>query len=92
MNCAACNNEIDITGKVHFRDECPKCGADLHTCKNCDFFDPSAYRQCRETGPDNVSEKERANYCDYFRPALSRQGAPDKGQDAKSQLDALFKK
>ena len=92
MQCATCNREVAAGQKVYFRDECPHCGADLHCCKNCGFYDPGASKQCREPSAELVSNKERANYCDYFRPAAGRAAGEERAVDAKKQLEALFKK
>ena len=51
------------------RDECPGCHNHLHVCRMCEFFDASVPRQCREDDADDVSEKERLNFCDYFKPS-----------------------
>ena len=68
MQCALCQREVDIGDKVYFRDECSHCSGDLHICLNCEFYDRHAAKECREPSAELVSNKERANYCDYFRP------------------------
>ena len=45
------------------------CDGDLHYCRNCRFFDPGKHNQCAETQAEWVSEKERANFRDYFEAA-----------------------
>ncbi len=79
-----------------FRAECENCGADVHVCKNCRFYDPGAYNECRETSADVVKEKERANYCEYFEPGAQAAGglseAEKKKQDLKAAAELLFKK
>lgn len=35
------------------------------------FFDPAVTRSCREDDAEEVKEKERANFCDYFKPAAN---------------------
>ncbi|RZV33671.1 MAG: hypothetical protein EX272_14450 [Chromatiales bacterium] len=74
------------------RDQCPECSADLHVCKMCVHFDKSVPRQCREDGAEDVSDKDRPNFCDWFKPS---ENAFDAGQDAEAQaaqdaLAALF--
>jgi hypothetical protein len=95
MNCSACSAEIDLGAgaRIGFRDCCDHCGADLHTCSNCDFHDPSAYNECRESSAERVSERERANRCDYFDPGGQTGGDAMrvKGK-ALGELDSLFKK
>jgi len=78
--------------KIGFRDECPHCGHDLHICLHCFFYDPTAYRQCRETVPEAVKDKERANFCEYFRPGGGGGAVDDRASAAKSKLADLFKK
>lgn len=34
----------------------------------CIYFDPHVTRQCREDDAEEVKEKARSNFCDYFRP------------------------
>ncbi len=65
--CASCKKEVTVEGKVGRRDTCPHCGSDLHSCLNCEFYDEGAYNQCRETEAERVTDKEKSNFCDYFR-------------------------
>lgn len=93
VTCFSCGAVVPILGTVGRRDECHKCGADLHVCKNCQHYDPAAYNECREPQADRVQEKERANFCDFFQPG---QGAGADANKAKDDLlsaaEALFKK
>lgn len=91
MKCPECQRVINQE-KIGFRDECPNCGHDLHICLLCTFYDPNAYRQCRETVPEAVKDKERANFCEYFRVGDSAKPADSRAADAKSKLADLFKK
>jgi hypothetical protein len=92
MQCRLCQREVEIGDKVYFRDECPNCRGDLHICLNCEFYDRYAAKECREPSAELVSNKERANYCDYFRPGGNKKAANNSADDAKKRLDALFKK
>ncbi len=65
--CASCKKEVTVEGKVGRRDTCPHCGSDLHSCLNCGFYDEGAYNQCRETEAERVTDKEKSNFCDFFR-------------------------
>jgi hypothetical protein len=77
---------------------CVKCGADLHTCGNCRFFDTTATWECRQDIPARVSPKHSRNQCAFFQPKVVRDLAADKGRqpetpdDARKAFDALFKK
>ncbi len=100
MRCFACNAEVSLASgeRVGFRDDCSHCGADLHVCRNCAHHDPTAYNECRESSSERVSDRERANRCDYFRPgdAFSpgdaEGGSGDTGKQPLPDLEALFKK
>lgn len=74
------------------RDYCPRCDRPLHSCRNCEFYDPSFNNQCREPMAERVVEKERANFCDYFAPRPTGARPPAPTVDARETLDALFKK
>ena len=90
MNCAFCHKEITET-KVHIRDECPACGRDLHICLNCEFHDANAYRQCRESIRELVPDKEKANYCDFFRASKGGAAQSSAESDTIRKLQDLFK-
>jgi hypothetical protein len=95
VRCSACGTPIELASgeRVGFRDACHRCGADLHACRNCAHHDAGAYNECREPNAERVSDRERANRCDYFAPAeASDPGAPDARPDPRAALEALFKK
>ena len=92
MYCHSCGAGIPVGCRVDFRAECPSCGADAHVCLNCAHYDPGAHNMCKEPQAEWVSDRERANRCEYFRPSAAR-GAPSKrASDARANLDSLFKK
>lgn len=90
--CFSCQTELQFSDKVGFREECPTCRSDVHVCKNCDFFDPKVYNECRETSAEVVRERDRANYCEYFQPKVGSQGGLSKADQLKAAAEALFKK
>lgn len=94
MNCARCGSPLPPP--PYFRnDECPKCAGDLHACVQCAHFDPALNNQCAESQADRVVEKERANFCDWFK-AGAGDATADNPLDAKtgalSKLNSLFNK
>lgn len=93
MTCHQCGNIIDLdtSSGPGRRDECRRCHSDLHACKNCAFYDPKAYNECREPQADRVQDKERSNFCDYFQPGTARQEKADRDK-LFSAAEALFKK
>ena len=58
----------------------------------CVHFDSGVPRQCREDGADDVTEKERPNFCDWFAPSESAFDPSRKSEAdaAKDALAALF--
>lgn len=71
--------------------ECPACRAYEHVCRMCLHFDRIAPKQCREQDAEEVKEKERPNFCDYFKPnPKAYMGRDAKTQATKSKLDSLF--
>jgi hypothetical protein len=73
-------------------DECPSCAVYVHCCRMCVFYDPRVPKKCREDDAEEVREKERANFCDYFKPSLDAfDGKLAAAQDkAKEGLAELF--
>lgn len=72
--------------------ECPSCKTELHVCRLCQWYDARTTRQCAEIRAEEIVNKERANYCDWFkaRPNAFDARAQTKASNAKSKLDALF--
>lgn len=71
-------------------DVCKACGAELHTCKQCTFYDIAVAKHCRETIAEEVRDKQRANFCDYF--AINNNAfQPTASSDAsRTALNELF--
>jgi hypothetical protein len=94
MLCQACQTEIPLaTGEsIGFRDVCDRCRADLHVCLNCEHHDPSAYNECREPNAERVLDRDRANRCDYFRPATGLRASGEGRAEAMADLEKLFRK
>lgn len=61
-------------------------------CKFCEFHDPKAAKQCREPVAEEVKDKERANFCGYFKPNPRAYVPADSSASnkAKAGLEALF--
>ena len=91
--CHACGKEVVPSDPVGRKDTCPHCRAELRCCLNCFFHEPAVYNECRESQADRVLEKDRANFCEYFR--FREGGMPSAAKPAASArdaLDSLFKK
>ena len=90
FRCGASLSELSLP--LSRRDQCPACSADLHVCRMCAHFDASVPRQCREDGAEDVAEKERPNFCDWFKPsdAAFDPARKSEAEAAEAALAALF--
>lgn len=91
--CWKCGTSLaELSLPLQRLDECKRCGAELHVCKLCEWYSIAVAKHCREPIAEEVKDKERANFCDYFKPkpdAYSTVGT-NAASRAKSDLDALF--
>ena len=98
FKCNKCGQIRHSLGELTHDDACLGCGADLHTCGNCRFFDATTLWECRENIPVRVVGKQVKNQCTFFQPKIVKDLAADKGtkpmseNDARKAFDALFKK
>lgn len=91
--CWKCGASLaDYSLPLRRLEECRKCGAELHVCKLCEWYSISVAKHCREPIAEEVKDKERANFCDYFkaRPGAYSAAPADAAAQAKAGLDALF--
>lgn len=90
--CWKCGSEIKE--ETITRDSvCVVCKKDLRSCRNCMFYSPGSHYDCRETVEDQVSDKERTNFCESFKVRRIWSGnsnADDKAAAAKKAFDSLF--
>lgn len=90
--CWSCQHEVDMDVRVQRRDECVSCGADLHVCKNCRFWDPTYHNECRENVTAYIRDREKANFCMSFEFRGTTDEDADEANDARAKLEALFGK
>ena len=93
LKCWRCGHSLaELSLPLSRRDECPACLIELHVCRMCTQFDPGVTRACREDDAEEVREKERANFCDYFKPSQSAfdSAIANAAEAARKQLDGLF--
>ena len=92
IRCAGCGTvlaaDMDTTGK------CPRCGYELHSCKQCVFFDPSARFECLKPITERIAKKDARNECTFYRPrtTVERETSSPKPTDARAAFENLFKK
>lgn len=92
VKCAACAATIQTNVAVDAA--CPKCKADLHTCRQCTFFDPGARFECRKPIKVKIVNKAKRNECELFaaRTVVERETSSGKPTDARQAFANLFKK
>jgi hypothetical protein len=92
VKCAACGSVVQAN--ISFEARCPKCNADLHTCRQCTFFDPGSRFECRKPITARIVNKGGNNKCDLFatRTVVERETSSGKPTDARQAFANLFKK
>ena len=92
VKCAACAGIVQAN--LGFESTCPKCNADLHTCRMCTFFDPGSRFECRKPLKARIVNKGGRNQCDLFsaRTVVERETSSGKPTDARQAFANLFKK
>lgn len=103
--CSECGSVLqEIAGPI---DRCPKCGFELHSCKQCTHFDPSSRFECRQPVPARISPKDTNNSCTFYsirvmverettsagsNSGVSNSGGNSRVDDARRAFENLFKK
>ena len=92
VKCAACG--IKAPPNITIASSCPNCKADLHTCRQCTYFDPSARFECRKTITAKIVNKNARNMCELFEPrtVVERETSSGAPTDARQAFAKLFKK
>jgi len=91
--CWKCGASIgDLPLPLGRRAECTACRADLHVCRMCEFYDTRVARSCREPVAEEVGDKERSNFCGYFkaRPGAHAPLQTAETDAAKARLEDMF--
>jgi len=93
MQCWKCGSELkNLLLPFSRYEECSLCKADLHVCLACRHYDSKLNDGCREDRAEFVLDKDKANFCDYFRanpnPFVPRDDK--QAREAKARLAELF--
>jgi hypothetical protein len=72
-NCGAV-----LTSGFDANGQCPKCSFELHSCKQCRFFDSGAQFECTQPIPERITPKDAKNNCTFyeFRTTVEKDTAP----------------
>lgn len=92
VNCASCGAKAPPT--INFSSSCPKCRADLHSCRQCTYFDPGARLECTKPIVARIVNKQAANTCELYaaRIVVERQTSSGPPSNARDAFAKLFKK
>jgi hypothetical protein len=92
IKCAACGAKAPTN--ISVESSCEKCHADLHSCRQCTYFDPSARFECRKSIPARIMDKHARNTCELFAPrtVVERETSSGPPKDARQAFANLFKK
>jgi hypothetical protein len=91
--CTQCGTVLQGTAG----DKCPKCGFELHSCKQCMYFDPGSRFECMQPVKERVARKDTRNECTFYEIRVTREKetstpASLKPSDARQAFENLFKK
>ena len=86
--CSRCGGSLaTLSLPLSRQDQCPSCSVYLHVCMMCGYFDKNVAKQCREDDAEEVHEKERANFCEWFTPSSNAFDRKRDAADKKSRGD-----
>ncbi len=89
--CWKCNNPLLFSIPISRSETCSSCGYDVRSCKNCSFYNLGSHYDCHETIDEQVLDKERANFCDYFKLSIQESSKLEiPPADSKAQFNSLF--
>jgi predicted RNA-binding Zn-ribbon protein involved in translation (DUF1610 family) len=92
--CAQCGTVLNaFTDPVG---QCPKCGFELHSCKQCTHFDPSSRFECTQPIAARIPRKDAKNDCTLYsmRVMVEKETSSSalRSDDARKAFENLFKK
>ncbi len=92
VRCAACAATLEPG--IAFDSHCAKCGAALHSCRQCTFFDPGAHFECRKKITARIVNKQAPNTCELFeaRKIVERETSSSGPVSGRQAFENLFKK
>jgi len=93
--CSQCGTVLENLSEPLAR--CPKCGFELHSCKQCTYFDPSGRFECMQPVKERIARKDERNECSFYsiRVMVEKETstpAASRPQDARAAFENLFKK
>jgi len=91
--CAQCGTVLNALTEAG---QCPKCGFELHSCKQCTHFDPGSRFECTEPIAERIARKDARNNCTFYalRVMVEKETSASalRVDDARKAFENLFKK
>ena len=96
VRCKGCGHELTVATASDPEGACVRCGAALHSCAQCAYFDASAPFECQQTIPARISPKDARNTCPVFQPRTTveretKSTSTTGSSGARQAFDDLFK-
>jgi hypothetical protein len=91
VRCSQCGTVV--AEDVGLASRCTRCGTDLHSCAQCQSFDPGSRFECMQTTlTARVTRKNAKNACTLFGPrtTVERETTAPKTDSARKAFDDLF--
>ena len=96
VRCAGCGTVLSSQGAegLDSQGRCPKCGAEIHSCRQCAFFNTEARFECTQPLTIRIPRKDIKNDCKYYAPrtTVERQTTSVGPVDPRQAFENLFKK
>jgi hypothetical protein len=92
VKCSSCGAKAPTS--ITLEASCSKCHGDLHTCRQCTYFDPGARFECSKPVTARIVNKNARNTCELFVPrtVVERETSSGAPKDARQAFANLFKK
>lgn len=90
--CASCASILPAG--IEPKSKCPTCGAELHSCRQCAYFDTGSRFECTKPITARIPKKDARNECSFFAPrtTVERETSSSRPLDARAAFENLFKK
>jgi len=94
--CAQCGTLLQGAASSS-EGQCPKCGFELHSCKQCTYFDPGSRFECMQPIKERIAKKDTRNDCTLYEIRVTHEKetstpASLKPNNARAAFENLFKK
>ena len=94
--CSQCGTVLQGTASSGVG-QCAKCGFELHSCKQCTYFDPGSRFECMQPVKERIAKKDTRNNCTLYEIRVTREKetstpASARPNDARAAFENLFKK